>query len=284
MAREFTQSEAQQIYEAEKGLRESGLDVDHEHAKDNANLILDYFGKNPIPVTVASIYAFVEKNKNQFVWRTPAQREYDKIAAQNPQAAQQLAAWLDTQGKAGQLANQGDDAYANLTLLLTELRNRRENASSKAIQDAINRIQNRPGRKLHYVEAPRRSQPVSVAAKNDDSNSTNWLGRDMIKNPDGSYRNKTATEQRQDMEAAEKAKAQTTPTQHEPDAWEGLCQQLLNYGTHHSQRAAMRETYERGVQRGMSFREIYSELTSLKKQYEFSPAPLAPSIKARSIQ
>src|SRR5713226_4923640 len=143
MAREFTQSEAQQIYEAEKGLRESGLDVDHEHANDNANLILQHFQQNPtLPVTVASIYAFVEKNKDKFSWRTPAQREYDKIAAVNPAAAQQLAAWLDTQG---QLTKSGDDAYANLALLLNELRNRREDVSSTTIRNAIDRIQNRPG-------------------------------------------------------------------------------------------------------------------------------------------
>ncbi len=279
--REFTQSEAQQIYEAEKGLREAGLDVDHEHAKDNASLILDYFGKNPIPVTVASIYAFVEKNKDQFIWRTPTQREYDKVAAQNPQAAEKLAAWLNTQGKPGQLASSGDDAYHNLTLLLTEISGRREDVSSKTLQDAINRIQNRPGRKLRIVEAPRRTEPQSRAAREDKSDSTNWLG-DMTQNADGAWRSKTVSEQRQEQEAREAANATPTP-QHVPDAWETLCDGLRNYGSRHSQKAAMQETYDLGVQNGKSWREIYVEMNRLKNQYEFSPAPMSASIKARGI-
>jgi len=91
--REFTQSEAQQIYEAEKGLRESGLDVDHGHAEHNASLILQHFQQNPaLSVTVQSIYAFVEKSKDQFVWLSQAQREFDRVATANPTAAQELVA------------------------------------------------------------------------------------------------------------------------------------------------------------------------------------------------
>src|SRR6266853_1248029 len=112
--REFTESEAQQIYEAEKGLRDAGLDVDHEHAEQNANLILNYFQQNPhVSVTVASIYTFVEVNKTQFKWLSPAQREYDKVAAENPQAAQQLADWLAKQGKPGTLVNSGEEFFLN---------------------------------------------------------------------------------------------------------------------------------------------------------------------------
>jgi len=275
MAREFTQSEAQQIYEAEKGLREAGLDVDHEHAKDNANLILDYFGKNPIPVTVASIYAFVEKNKDQFIWRTPAQREYDKVAAANPVAAQQLVAWLDTQGKSGQLANSGDDAYANLTLLLAEISGRRENVSSKGIQDAINRIQNRPGRKLHYVEAPRRTEPQSRAAREDDSTSANWLGRDMVKDTAG-WRSKTPAEQRADREAAENAKQTQTATalSASDQQWRSMALDACNYGTH-SQQAQIRQVFNQ-YQNTSSWREVYDRVNqtrnTLKRQREQMPA------------
>src|SRR6266853_3430246 len=275
MAREFTQSEAQQIYEAEKGLRKTGLDVDHEHATHNASLILDYFGKNPIPVTVASIYAFVEKNKDQFIWRTPAQREYDKFAAANPVAAQQLVAWLDTQGKSGQLANSGDDAYANLTLLLAEISGRRENVSSKGIQDAINRIQNRPGRKLHYVEAPRRTEPQSRAARVDDSTSANWLGRDMVKDTAG-WRSKTPAEQRADREAAENAKQTQTATalSASDQQWRSMALDACNYGTH-SQQAQIRQVFNQ-YQNTSSWREVYDRVNqtrnTLKRQREQMPA------------
>jgi hypothetical protein len=51
------------------------------------------------------------------------------------------------------------------------------------------------------------------------------------------------------------------------DAWETLCNQLLNYGTHGAQ-AAMRQIYDRGVSQRKSFREIYSEMNELKKSRE----------------
>src|SRR6266481_4044768 len=142
--REFTQSEAQQIYEAEKGLRESGLDVDHGHAEHNASLILQHFQQNPaLPVTVQSIYTFVEKNKSQFVWLTPAQREWYKIAQQNPELGNQLAAHLATQGaRPGQLENSGDLLFENLVLLFNEINSRRESASPQTIAAASNRIAN----------------------------------------------------------------------------------------------------------------------------------------------
>ncbi len=250
----------------------------------NAELVLNYFlevwKQDMNEVNFAQ--AFPQLKPHLKFYSSPQHAEYTHIANENIHAAQQLAAWLNTQGKPGQLANSGDDAYANLTLLLTELRNRRQDVSSTAIRDAENRIANRPGRQLHRVPQPRRTEPISPAAKADDG--APFLGGDMIKNLDGSYRNKTATEQRQDMEAAEKAK-QTPAIRTEPkEAWEELCNQLKNYGTYHSQRAAMNETYDRGVANGKSFREIYAEMNQLRKQYEFSPAPLAPSIKARSIQ
>src|SRR5207245_1783669 len=114
---------------------------------------------------------------------------------------------------------------------------------------------------------------------------TRFLGEDLVQNSDGSYRSKTVAEQRREQEAREAANAaQTTQAQHQPDAWETLCDQLCNYGSRHSQKAAMRETYDLGVANGKSFREIYVEMNRLKNQYEFSPAPMSPSIKARSIQ
>ena len=272
--REFTQSEAQQIYEAEKGLREAGLDVDHEHAKDNANLILDYFGKNPIPVTVQSIYTFVEKNKSQFIWRTPAQRDYDKIAAQNPQAAENLVAWLNTQGRPGQLASSGDDAYENLTLLLAEISGRREDVSSKTLQDGINRIQNRPGRKLRIVEAPRRTEPVSRAAKADDG--TRFLGEDLVQNADGSFRSKTPAEQRADREAAENAKQTQTATalSASDQQWRSLALDACGYGTH-SEQAQIRQVFDQ-YKDTTSWREVYDRVNqtrnTLKRQREQMPA------------
>jgi hypothetical protein len=104
--------------------------------------------------------------------------EYTHIANENMRAAQQLMGWLATQGKPGQLVNApGDERYENLALILTELRNRREDVSPTTIRAAEDRISHRPGRQLHYVPQPRRTEPVSEAAKNDDG--TPFLGRNL---------------------------------------------------------------------------------------------------------
>ena len=248
----------------------------------NANFVLNYFleiWKQDMTEPNFAL-AFPQLKSQLKFYSSPQHAEYTHVANENRHLAQQLSNFLVTQGRSGQLVNAGDEAYENLTLLLTELRNRREDVSSTTIRNAIDRISNRPGRKLHYVEAPRRTEPQSRAAREDKSDSTNWLGQDLVKNADGSFRSKTVAEQRREQEAREAANAPPT-TRHEPDAWETLCNQLVNYGSRHSQKAAMQETYDLGVQNGKSWREIYVEMNRLKNQYEFSPAPLAPSVKAR---
>lgn len=254
--REFTQEEIQAITESEAVLRDAGFDVDHEHASANANVILAYFQKNPsVPVTTSAIYALVNANKDRFVWRTPAQREYDKIARENPTAAAQLSAWLETQGRPGQLVNDGSDqAFENSSLLLVELRGREIN--SQRIHEATGRIAYKPGRQLHYIPTPRAVDPRSHA---DDGGP--FLGRNVNLTP--------ADHKRLAREAAEKANPQSTPTKPTGpvDAWEDLCNQLLRFGSHSAQ-ANMRELLERGIQQRKSFREIYAEMNALKKSYE----------------
>lgn len=156
MNRQFTESDLQQFYEAEKGLRQTGLDVDHESSGHNGKLIVDYLQSNPnVPVTVANIYAFVESRKNDFIWRSAPQQEYDKIAAENPTAAAQLTNWLATQGKVGQLVNSGDQAFENASSLISELRGR--SITIDTISQAIGRLTCRVGSKLHFVPKPRKS-------------------------------------------------------------------------------------------------------------------------------
>jgi hypothetical protein len=262
MSRVFTEQEISEIQAAEAGLRDSGLDVDHEYATHNANLIMEYFEKNPsLPATVQNIYAFIESRKTDFVWRTAAQREYDRIAKQNPQAAQQLADWLATQGRSGTLVNTGEQGFENAANLLQELRGREINPTT--IQQAITRIGTPTSRfstrkrpPLHYVPQPRRTEPVSRAAKED--NGEPFLGRDLVKQADGSYRSKTPAEQRRDMEAAEKAKSQSqTPHLDASErAWKSMADGLLRDGTH-SQQARVKAVYDRELYEGSGWRKIY---------------------------
>jgi len=106
---------------------------------------------------------------------SPAQAEYYKVARQMPDRANQLSNWLATQGKVGQLVSQGDEAFENLRLLLIALRDNDINPTT--IRHAEDRAAHTPGPQLHYVQAPRRTEPVSAAAKADDG--TPFLGRDL---------------------------------------------------------------------------------------------------------
>jgi len=244
----------------------------------NARLLHDYFTQTwdevITPETLATAFPQL---RPRLKFKSAARLECDKIAAANPAAAQQLVAWLNTQGKKpGQLANSVDDAYyANLTLLLAEISGRREDVSSTTIRNAIDRISNRPGRKLHYVEAPRRTEPVSAAAKADDSTSANWLGRDMVKNSDGSLRSKTPAEQRADREAVENAKQMQTATSlsKSDQQWKSMALEACRYGTH-SEQAQISRVFEQCV--GAPWREVYEAVNqvrnALKRKKELMPA------------
>lgn len=119
-----------------------------------------------------NVYRAVEERKNEFKWLSRAQYEYQKIAVENVQAAQQLIVWLDTQGKPGQLVNQGDQAYENLALLLIELRGRP--VDSKRIHEAIGRISFKPGRQLHFIPEPRKQDP-----RQHQDDGTGFLGKNL---------------------------------------------------------------------------------------------------------
>ncbi len=98
---------------------------------------------------------------------SPTQAEYYKVARQMPDRANQLSNWLATQGKVGQLVNQGDEAFENLRLLLIGLRDNDINPT--AIRHAEDRVAHTPGSQLHYVPQPRKEMgTITEAARNDD--------------------------------------------------------------------------------------------------------------------
>src|SRR5437879_1643049 len=93
--REYTAQEIEQINAAEAQLRARGLDEPNERVVD----ILDsYFQKyRSSPVTSDAIVKLIEAQPG-LKWLSAAELEYHKIASANPQAAQQLVAWLNTHG------------------------------------------------------------------------------------------------------------------------------------------------------------------------------------------
>jgi hypothetical protein len=237
-----------------------------ESAIANANLVRDYFTKTwsevISPETLEKAFSHLRPHLK---FKSKAQLEFEKLASQEPDRASQLDSWLQAHGgKPGQLVNSvySDDTYENLTVLLTELRNRREEVSLNTIRDAENRIAHRPGKQLHRVPQPRKEMgAISEAARDEGAASAEWKpGRsflgELVKNPDGSFRSKTPQEQRRDAEAAERAKSQpqTRTLDASDQAWKSIADGLLADGTH-SQQQRVRAVYDR--EQGNGWRRIY---------------------------
>jgi len=250
LVRQYTQADEQQFTAAGKGLEANRLDLLGPGTEHNTNLIDEFFQKNRnLPVTVQNVYRAVEERKNDFKWLSAAEADWYQTAQKNPDLANQLAVFLAAQGQIGRLVNQGDELFENLTLLFTEIHSRRETVSPQTVAHAEDRIAHRPKKQLHRVPQPRRTEPVSRAAKEDAEYSIGkpFSGSDLVKNADGTLRSKTVAEQRRDREAAESAKSSQTQTQAldaTEQAWKNMADGLLNDGTH-SQQARVRAVYDR---------------------------------------
>src|SRR5882762_9597699 len=164
----YSSSDGEQMNVADAQLHARGLDESNERVVD---IIDSYFQTyRSAPVKADTIVKLIEATPG-LKWLSAAELEYRKIAATNPAAAQELVTWLNTQT---QLVSSGDQAYQNLNELLLELRG--YEISSANINAAIDRIQaprgkfvSREGRRpLHFVQAQRRTEPISRAAVNDD--------------------------------------------------------------------------------------------------------------------
>jgi hypothetical protein len=157
--RRYSQQDLAQLEQAEQQLTAAGMDFTAtESAIKNSNLIGDYFEKNRnVAVTVATVIHFVNVNNKDFVWRTPAQREFDNAAATvGKDKAEQITNWLAKQGRPGTLANTGDQFFENAALLLTEIGAGRA-VTPETIYQAEGRLNSKPGKTLSYVPMPRRA-------------------------------------------------------------------------------------------------------------------------------
>jgi arsenate reductase-like glutaredoxin family protein/predicted nucleic acid-binding Zn-ribbon protein len=237
--REYTAAEIQEINKAAAQLH--GFDESPEGSEHNADIFDEYFQKNRhIPITVENVVKCVQARKQDFKWLSQAQVEYNKVANQEPDRANLLANWLASQGKPEQLVNTGDQAYDNLRLLLQALRGYQ--IDSTTISHAIDRILHSPGpQKLHYVPKPRRTEPISEAAKND--NGVGFFAGDMVKNADGSWRSKSPAEQRREREAAERAKQPDEASAQSAAAREAQRQAQQLRGNSHSEDGQLQKIF-----------------------------------------
>jgi hypothetical protein len=260
MARFSNEIQQNEVRAYEKFCIEQNIILDGSQAAiENANLVRDYFTKtwNEV-ITPETLEKALPQLRPHLNFKSKAQSEFEKLASQEPDRASELDRWLQTHGgKPGQLVNSvyTDETYENLTLLLSTLRG--YDINSQRIRDAEDRIAHRPGRKLKYVPVPRREMgTITEAARKDDG--APFLGRDLVKQADGSYRSKTPAEQRREMEAAEKAKllVQTPTLDRNEQTWKNMADGLLRDGTH-SQQARVRAVYDQELFQGSSWRQIF---------------------------
>src|SRR6267378_5416186 len=114
----YSSSDGAQMTAAETQLRAKGLGEQEERLVE---IIDNHFQKyRSSPVTADAIVKLIEATPG-LRWLTPAESEYWKVANQEPDRANVLVAWLNTQGKPGQLANTGDEAFVTLRALLVTL-------------------------------------------------------------------------------------------------------------------------------------------------------------------
>ena len=175
----------------------------------NANLVRDYFTKtwNEV-ITEETLARALPQLRPHLKFKSAARAEFEKIASQESDRAGQLDQWLQAHGgKPGQLVNSlySDATYENMTLLLGTLQG--YEISTPRIQDAENRIANRPGRKLHYVPTPRREMgTITEAARNDDG--TPFVTSGLTKQSDGSLGKSPADYRREALERSDRQAAE----------------------------------------------------------------------------
>ena len=264
LRREYTEADLEQFQAAEKALN---IDAwTSSGSSHNANLIDGFFQTHKeLPVTVQNIYRAVEERKGEFVWLLQAQVDWYRAAQQNLDLANSLPAFLAAQGQPGRLANNGDALFENLLLLFNELQSRRESASAQTVQNAQDRIAHRPGRQLHRVPTPRRTEPISRAAKEyDGTNPFSTSG--LVKTADG-YRSKTYAEQKRDAEAAAEKKSAASSRPSEVDAWETIARSYLGNGGSHGRNENLKNIFDRGFSGELSWREVARQMGELKKAY-----------------
>jgi hypothetical protein len=126
MAREFTQQELQAFQQALDALRDNGLDVDYEGSNRNADILIEHF--QTTTVTVAAVYQLVEQRKNEFIWRTSAQFNWDKASVSLTLKDRQQI--IDYVNRSQHLKSDGDNLYVKRNSVC-QMDNRAQGTSSE---------------------------------------------------------------------------------------------------------------------------------------------------------
>ena len=228
--------------------------------QDNAALVARHFQETwKEDVTEANLDLAFPALKDRLKFYSPAQAEYRKVALENPDAANKLNDWFDSQNI---LVKDGDTGFQNQTSVLKELRGR--SVTTEEILRAVQRIQSSGQSKysagkrpLVFVEAPRRVDPRQQPT--DPNHKPGQFITDANKSPRDHARER--------QEAAEKANPTPTKPSGPIDAWEVLARNHLGSGRTHGQRDSLKSIFDRAVSGQLSWRQAAIEMGELKKSF-----------------
>ena len=203
----------------------------------NGKIFADYmYDTWGVEVTESTLTAALEQLRPYLEVMTPIQIRYQQAARQDMDRANKLYEWIT--GPQHTLVKTGDEALANVTVLLGELRGREITTST--IFEAINRAGYSKG--LHY--APLKLQPDPRRHEDDGTSFAPKQQRSKYR-PDGKI----------DHGFEEATKPAPAVPQQTPDAWKTLAENLR--GASHSDDAVLKSI------NGSSWRETYT----LRKRY-----------------
>jgi hypothetical protein len=230
---------------AENELREAGLSVDDPtEGVHNADILKAFFDSNPqAAMTPQNIRAAcMGVLKAQLHWLDSEQVEFNKIWAilsSTEQAA--FTAWQRPRRLINNLSN-------NLAVLRYLKLSQKYTVDSRTLlQASADRI----AASLEWEAAP-------IVADPRQHTSSGAPKEDPRYHKDG----------RRNHAYREPGSKKEAPKNSTPDAWETMANKLANQGVTHSQQAAFRQTLEQGRVQGKSYRQIYTDLSDLKKSYE----------------
>jgi hypothetical protein len=254
-------------------LRDNRLDLfTADGAKRSLELMDEWFqAHRSVPVSVESIFRAVEERKQEFTWLSHAEHSWYVAAESNPQLANNIAAYFaQTSGRPGSFIKDGDPLFENMLEFFKELSSRREEVSVQSIAHAENRIANRPGPKLHYVPQPRRTEPISPAAKADDGKP--FIMDGLKKQRDGSYGKSPADYAAEARAAQEAANPQPTAQERlsvEDARWRSMAEQACNFGSH-GQQQTLKQEFDKAQASGLDWRRTYEAVNQVVNMYRRS--------------
>ena len=252
--RQFSEQEIQIATQFEQEMRDQGLEIDQNpEATHNGNIVFAQFETQA--VTIEGLRKVIEALRPQLKWKSAAQIEYEKEYNRLSKDQQnQFGAWWFSPSTKKTILIEGDEGFSNAAKIIAWMRGKAFDARTFGL--AVSNLASSHG--LHWATSPQRIDPRQ---HQDDGQGTGFMPKDSTPEMRGGRKNHAYTS------PADQSEKETRSTDNPVSAWESMARSMLSFGTP-SQAAAIRETFDKAQAKGKSWREIYSEMQQVRKNYE----------------